>query len=352
MSENTAVVDKALKEVSDKWLYTSIEVIVEKGKYGMGGSSATNMIIKGDKGIVIGIQDINTLIVDIYPKDAFVGVKSWICDITDVKQITQAEADTYTNKKIDKYINFFKAKTKVYIDEKERLFNDIRTAQDNIYNWSAKIGDINILIKSFTSKQALMSKDKLYNVFKTIADKFSGIEFEGSGIYATTNPITMEFIDWDNNKVCIDMGVYKIKLDIITGITFDRISGGNNNDCGYIHPHIQNDGRACWGTWLKTLTELHKECNYIGELDLAYRFLCEADRHGWYIDGYAFSKDYADRCTSCWRLDCECDRCEYCGNSSDNCVCRRCPDTDDRVGEDREYCNECSYYNEDGECTY
>lgn len=93
--------------------------------------------------------------------------------------------------------------------------------------------------------------------------------------------------------------------------------------------------------------------DYVAMLLLAYNFLCQADRFGWYVNGMMFSDDVDKRCTHCLELRdaCECNVCSDCGRLSDDCECIRCERSNDVINNRESYCEGCDDY-VDGECVY
>lgn len=267
-------------------------------------------------------------------------------------ELVEGKRGVEPNDKVEKYIAFFKNRIKLYTDKRDAIANGIKSHEESICALNIELNDTITLIRSAIGKQSSMDRAKVYNLFEGIKNKYTQIRFEGCCIIAETTPIKMRFTDTNDKVVEVDMGVYQVTLDITKGITFAHLEGGYGHDCSEIHPHIPSNGKPCWGSWSKEILNCHKEQDYIGELRLAYEFLCTCDIGGWYISGYAFAKDSGDRCKECWELgdNCECDRCSCCDRQSDDCNCSRCPDTDERYQDDS-YCNGCSSYTEDG-CNY
>jgi hypothetical protein len=317
------------------------------------------VVCKHDRGIVVAIEG-NYLTLDVLPNGDFAGAEGWKCIIDDVKLVDEP---SIIDKEALQYINFFKQKTKLYNDKKQKMLSEISIKEHEIYELYTDLNDMSTLVKSYTAKQSAMSKDNIANLYATMRSGFSSIAYLGSKIIATTTPITMKFeytdVDDNTRMVSIEMGVYNITIDIFNqDITFGYVSGGYDSDvrARYIHPHILSNGKACWGTWHNAIVEYHRNADYISELITARKFLCEADQQGWYINAFAFAKDNSGRCADCWELqdNCDCDICEYCEHSMDNCTCIRCPSTNDRIDEiGGDYCAECDQYNsEDGTCEY
>jgi hypothetical protein len=338
----------ALDALKKQWIGASVKILTSE--FGWGD------VCKNDIGIVVSVELPNILILDVLPGDNFNGVKNWRCM---VKDVSMNKATIDVNDKARKYIQFMAVRSKLITEKRTQALEQIRQKEEEIYHLITEQNDMNTLLKSALSKHSAMTTDKISNMFKVIETIFTDIYFEGTSIVATTIPINMAFVDRDNKIITLPMGVYQIILDVASssnGIKFVKMNTGATENTivqSYIHPHIPSDGYPCWGTWRKAIMDYHKEQEYIGELKVAYDFLCNADKGGWYINAYAFSKDADKRCDSCWELtdNCECNICQYCENHIDNCSCQRCPDTDDIIEDRSNYCSECEYYGDHG-CEY
>jgi hypothetical protein len=181
-------------------------------------------------------------------------------------------------------------------------------------------------------------------------------------LYATTKPIILRFqniaeVENGDDKIYdIEMGIYRIEINISKNtILFSRVSVVNATPPGIpcIHPHITNDGMACWGSWGTRVSELLVANDYLSLLLIINEFLSQCDPYGWYFNALAFDKDATKRCNRCWHLpdSCTCNICSKCGlrivqiiDGEQICNCFRCPNTDDFVDEDKEYCKECSSF--------
>lgn len=317
---------------------------------------------KGDRGVVIAIDENKVnghteISVCIEPSNDFKGLPSWRCLINDVKLI---DANQVLSEEVKEYIALHKNLAKTYDNKRRVLLNKMNTLHMEAYNLSGELTNISTLFRSYTAKHSSLDISTISNYYEVIRNNFSAISYlDMTTIKAITKPISMLFEDHDSKMTKIDMGVYGISLDVLSGkILFTHISGGSPSPIWdrYIHPHILSDGEPCLGSWYKELAVKHEAQDYIGEMLLLYNFLCEASLDGWYVDAYAFAPDNKDRCASCWRLsdDCGCERCNLCDRDYDNCTCRECPDTGDRIRRvASDYCGECEHYDTDGNaCLY
>jgi hypothetical protein len=252
------------------------------------------------------------------------------------------------------YKEFYKNRARRYKGERISLLAQVDDTQSILSNLYKDIAKQNILYAEAINRHSRLNDTEIRNKLQEVSKVFTSITYDDNCIIGTTIPVMMTFTDYYKDIITVPMGVYKIDLHLWQGIQFEHVSGGTRSEnTSYIHPHISSNGIPCWGTWLKEIAAKHEAFDYLDELQLAYQFLCEANKEGWFINAYAFSADNKDRCKSCWELEenCECDKCEECGEHVDNCECSRCPRSGDLLDEDREYCNGCSSTDEDGHCT-
>jgi hypothetical protein len=331
-----------LAEIKKEWLGKRVRVVSENVKCGMGGVKI------GDIGSVSGVGDAGRLFIN------FPSYSSWQC-FTDIIELVDDSGAIISNKAI-RYVRFCRGILNSYQKRRTDLLNELAVQQEGAKNIAKQIAETSILVRSYVSKHTALSGEKAEGMLESIKDKFSNIEFTTEEIVATTVPIVMRFEDWDKHSREIKMGVYRIYVSIFGETRFEYVSGGYEANIreSYIHPHISSSGKACWGTWHQGITDAHIEGDYIRELGVAYNFLCECDKDGWYVSAYAFAEDNGSRCRECWQLsdDCECDKCGCCGENNDNCECDKCPDSGDVIRNRDSYCESCGNRDEDGRCSY
>jgi hypothetical protein len=345
-----------LKEVRKEWLGMCVEVVNNK-------SFGTGEVIIGDKGIVVDVEseqpvsDNYVLTLDILPDyknstTKFYGSKGWRCYISDV---SKSSTDRYVNEKIKNIQQFFSKLPQIYKNKKTEVLNQIGAKQEEISKLYIDLANINTIIRSKNTKASNMTPEKIRNQCLVIQDMYSSVKIADNYLVATTYPVNMEYIDHNGDKQLINMGVYRVEIDLANGISIYYETGGypSNYRNEFIHPHIRTNNMICWGTWYSTLSENLVEHEYINVLRIVYNFLSTCTPSDWFINGLAFSKDNENLCNECWEHldDCECNRCESCGENLDDCKCRRCPDSGELILSNI-HCDGCNSYNESDGCTY
>jgi hypothetical protein len=346
--------NKRLEELRDKYLHKEVELI--NATYGWGDYAT-----KGSRGIVSDVflyGVVPALSVELCNKEGKVRTEFLAAeeDIILVKS-TPVDITLKVENLFEKYKKLVENRSVIYKSKRISVCNEIKAEEDVIRKHLGMISELDILIKSALSKSTKLNKATTAKRIDKLLKHYEEVIIRNNTVYAFTQPITMKWEDYKHNKVSTEMGKYKIVISIEEGtIRFTYIDGGYGTEVynNYMHPHILSCGEACFGTWNDKIGVLLGIGDYIGVLELCYEFLSECDRHGWYINGYAFAEDNKDRCNGCWELsdDCECEKCDSCGAYLDNCDCDRCPDTNDIIDDRDEYCRDCGNRNEEGGCDY
>jgi len=346
----------ALKELQDKWIGKSVRIIYNK-TFGCGEVKIGDIAIVTD--VVAGSKELDTkdvLILSVLPVKDWNGVTDWSCLVKDVEIIDGSKlADDKHTKFISDYLLFVKSRSKIYVNKVRETNLRMNTLEDELSRCITYVKDWNKLIRSNSSSAGHQDKNKISNILKLLDSKYTSIVFNSdcTKITAITKPIVMTFIDYNKVMHSIEMGVYYVNLDLVRGITFGVKSRVHEPVGDYLHPHITGEGVPCWGTWGSFINDKHMSGDYLGMLLVAHEYLSACDRDGWYITGLAFGKDASKLCQNCWQIECGCDRCEYCDELLDNCECKTCPNSGDRISEvGGDYCDGCSHLDEDGRCNY
>lgn len=335
--------DNKIKELREKYLDKT--VLIKGFTFGQG------YVRVDDTGVVIDVPDVDVLTIRVHGSEKHAPISQWNCHPDDVDIAT---TEVKMNRKVLDYIEFYKRRLTHYYNERDGFLREKQVLEEQLYRLTDNIAQVNMAIKSHIGRAGAIDKEKMYNSLMSLADKFTDIRFDGCTVIGVTAPVEMKFENDDGKIVTVPLGVYEVHLNIINGVTFKHVSGEHSWNTTCMHPHINEEGTPCWGTWFSTIQRFHGEQNYMGELGVCYDFLCSADRNGWFVSGYAFAKDAMNRCTECWYLseECECDICEHCGRPSDDCECTSCPNTGDLLDDDRKYCEGCDHLDEEGICNY
>lgn len=313
---------------------------------------------KEDTGIVVRYVDDEVIEVDIKPAGDFVGVKGWLCKITDVEVLDKKViVDTKLRECTKDYIQFISNKSKSLLGKRDDLLNEITSYQDKILEDYKEIATITTLLRSHSTKVNRLESSTVSNKLQLVFDRYDSIDFSAdtTKLCAVTKPITMTWNDSNHELQSISMGTYEIVICLDESIKFSIVKPvyKKHTEVSEIHPHILESGKPCWGNWLSYITKHLQDNDYLGLLVTLHDYLSSCNREGWYVSALAFGEDATKRCNVCWELDdnCSCDKCTDCGEHMDNCDCVRCPDSGDRIDEvGGEYCSGCSSLDSDGVC--
>lgn len=156
---------------------------------------------------------------------------------------------------------------------------------------------------------------------------------EGS-LFARTSNILIEHNDW-----VFELARYEINIDA-TGKVSIFSADGTEAD-GYPHPHVDSNGRPCWGNIGPDLAKAIGRMRVAEALELLYEFLASYNHDGPFVRIGKFDDDYNDP---------DEDSCEDCSDyHSPFCVCE-CTHNDGLF-----CCADCSEYRTDycyRECSY
>ncbi len=162
---------------------------------------------------------------------------------------------------------------------------------------------------------------------------------DDGAIRAVTQPISLKYRD-----EVINLGKYAIRISA-NEINFERIDPEVNPSLtqGYLHPHIDRNGKACWGNWWNNeINAFLKSRNYWTLLDKLHNFLTSYNESGWFHPVMFWHSDATKLCKTCWEEVCICQEriCVHCKKVIDkSCKCVRCPESNEIIGKDYdEYC--------------
>lgn len=230
------------------------------------------------------------------------------------------------------------SKVTYYENEKITVSISLKGLCDEAQNKRNRIIELDTLIRSQIAKSS--NFDNIANntrLFKLLfSSHYESIIISDYVITAITKPITINYrqpFD-DKEHYDYDMGKYKINIPMLLK---DIHITGIDKRIDLIHPHINSEGKPCWGTYEETVQKYKAEDRFPELLTLIYDFLSSVYPGGWYDPIYYWHKDASDMCHKCWNYsnDCEChndeERCGDCNETYDNCSCSKCPLSNERL---------------------
>jgi len=104
------------------------------------------------------------------------------------------------------------------------------------------------------------------DLMKLVPGVYAAFRFEGMQIIATTHTIFINHEGYD-----YEFDPYEVIYDLRTATV--SIKGAENDNNGYIHPHVTGGGSICWGNIGGLVARLAGEMDLVGLFQLVHQFL-------------------------------------------------------------------------------
>ncbi len=147
---------------------------------------------------------------------------------------------------------------------------------------------------------------------KLVPGLYASIQFENGVLIGTTHKITIE-----HEGGYYYFQPFEVKIDLLASEV--KITGDENEDNGYIHPHIGENGVVCWGNIGHLVSQLIGELDVPGLLQLVHKFITtynQADPYQrieyWDPDWEPEDESYCEYCDVDGHYSNDCEYCYWC----------------------------------------
>ncbi len=210
---------------------------------------------------------------------------------------------------------------------------EIERLSQQIHDLSRKIGADRMMLKFFERSEDQLKQKAIrmhVDLQKLVPGLYSGFRLEEDNIIGTTQPININFDDYEYR-----FDPYQIEVNIREGKV--QIAGSSNEVNGYIHPHI-SDGSICWGNIGPAITRLQGELELHGLFQLVHQFLSTYNEDDPFQRIEHWNPNWEEE------MDEDSPYCEWCddyGHSTADCMgCWWCRDCDEYHSVDEECPNQ------------
>ena len=215
------------------------------------------------------------------------------------------------------------------------LGRELQAKSEELWEIQHRIVEMNTLFKSshgkYTSEANRLECKVTVKRLLESTKGYTGIEFNGTKIIATTKPVIIEYKGFK-----IPMGKYTVVVDVLAkDVNIQCVDSIPNRDP---HPHINGHGNPCWGSYTDSVGVNIANSKHLKVLELAIDFLWSVYEDGWYTHVLYWlpANERSKICMDCFELidNCSCEeaeRCEGCDRDRDDCECMRCPDNNEII---------------------
>ena len=245
--------------------------------------------------------------------------------------------DEKLSEKAEKYSKILENYPQVLKDRIRELSGKVDLAVRQNMEWMRECANLQTYFRSLSAKK--IDKSENIRLIKIIESDCEKLEFgvENAVVSVVTNEVILHYKD-----KAVNLGRFNISITINGEVKIQ----GEKNVMGYCHPHVPVDGRACFGTYEKKILDELAANRFLTAMVFLIDFVNSCYSDGWFQHIY-FWLPAGTVCLKCFEdiKKCKCSKkdgiCFGCGKDLDDCVCLRCPETDEVLGHGAFPDNEC-----------